>query len=648
MMNQLVSHKLAPGVRLSIKNQAYEIAFADATNVRYASCHGGKPFLMPTTTFWELADQGVIGFLDKADNVPSNINEYGISRLSDSERDAMLSRYRFVQEALRSDRKTRGRKNLERTIQHVCEKYEGTARPSPSTLARWIKLFISSGGEVTALVPRHSRKGARLKKFSHDVEHIISIAIRDDYLTPARPTVQQIHANVIGRALEYDINAVNLTLPSARTIYRRIKELDPYIHTLKRHGKRYADLRFRAAGTSIESSRLMEMVMMDGHKIDLIVVDEEGEVIGRPNLICLFDVCTRAIVGWHISLMPFCATTALAAIKDMCSRDPTQGPGGIAESIIPDNGPDLASHALRNLCSKIGMHIQPAKSYCPDDKAFLERFFRTLNMQLIHMLPGSTFSSPTQRGDYDSSANASITLDKLQSLFKQWIEENYHKAIHSVTKRAPLLAWREMQAQMPILFFPKEDIDVIARVCHVRKISNGRVTVETLSYKSDALATLEMRHQRDVNVMVDEMNMEFVYVSPVADPKIIVRADCVKREYSQGLTKYEHDKVCASLAAMEQKDLDELGDYAYEIARWRLWNEIHKLPNNKANRRLKTLYQKIKSVAIGSSRNNGPTQSDSAVEPEVAPKEPDANALTKYSNVVRQHPDDDAFETIEI
>jgi putative transposase len=142
---------------------------------------------------------------------------------------------------------------------------------------------------------------------------------------------------------------------------------------------------------------------------------------------------------------------------------------------------------------------------------------------------------------------------------------------------------------MPILSFPKEDIDVIARISHHRKISNGRVIIDRLAYKSDALATLEMRDQCSATVMVDELNLEFVYVSPASDPKLLIRADCVRSSYAQNLTKYEHDQVQKTLAALAQKDREELGAYAYEIARWRLWNDIHKLPGSRSGRQLKLL-----------------------------------------------------------
>ncbi|ABR91639.1 Uncharacterized conserved protein [Janthinobacterium sp. Marseille] len=648
-MTGLLPQRLSIGTRFSLKNQAFEITFIDAVNVRYAACAGGRIHTMPTTAFWEFVDSGVVGFLDKSHNVPSLENGYAVSRLSDTEREQMLSRYKFVQEAMRCTQRVHSRKNLKRAIETVFSANESTARPGISTLSRWIQRFISSGCDVTSLVPRHAEKGYRQKRFSIDVEHIINIAIRDDFLTSARPTVRQVHANVIGRALEYGFKPAEISLPSSRTIYRRINELDPYIKALKRNGKRYADLRFRAAGASTETSRLMELVMMDGHRMDVIVIDKEtGEALGRPYLVCLFDVHTRAVVGWHISLIPFCSTTALAAIKDMCSRDPLSGPGGVPETIITDNGPDLVSNALRNLLSKLEIHVQSSKTYCPDDKAFLERFFRTLCTQLVHILKGSTFSSPTQRGDYDSVANASISLEDLRSYFKQWLEETYHQAIHSVTNRAPALSWRDKQAEMPILSYAKEDLDAIARISYRRKISNGRVIVDNLAYKSDALATFEMRGQQNVTVMVDEMNLEYVYVSIDGQPRSLIRADCVKQNYANKLTKYEHQKVQEELAKLSQNDRDELGVHAHEIARWRLWNTIHKLPNSKSTRKLKSLEKaqiedtKVKmrnAVLPVDTIDNQPSNSSSRLHSDIT----EDHSLSSVKSIR-----DNAFETIEI
>lgn len=623
-MDGLQTQTLKIGQRFALKNQAFEVTFVDSTSVRYASLQGGRTYSMTAQTFWELVDVAKVGFLSLAEISNKDMaDDFSLTNLTESERHEMYRRFKYVKKVLTEPSNFLSKKNRLAAIKQISEELADEQLPSISTIARWVKIYINSGMNVFSLVPQHRQKGDDRKKFPLEIENLIARKIRDDYMTLERPKVEQLYCNIIGSALEELSTESTKNLPSVRTIHRRVKELDPYILDLKRHGPRYADARHRSAGTALETSRLMQIVMIDGHKMDVLVIDPEtGEVLGRPCLVCLFDVQTRCVVGWYISLLPFCATTALAAVKDMCSRDPLIEPGGVAESILPDNGPDLASIALRGLCNRVGMHINPAKTYCPDDKAHLERFFRTLNEQLIHLIQGTTFSSPTERGDYDSKGNATVTLERIRELFKNWVDNVYHRSIHSGTGRAPMLAWRDQQKEMPILSFSKSDMDAIARVAYKRKINNGRVMVENLSFHSNALATLEQRNQRHVTVLLDELNLSHVFVQHESDPKLLIRADAVRASYTNDLTMYEHKEVEKKLKKMTRKDLDELGAHAQEIARWNLWREIHDVPNLMSSKRLKLLTEgvgkkkvaKNKVAAVQSAALSAPFNSDHSIQ----------------------------------
>jgi putative transposase len=373
---------------------------------------------------------------------------------------------------------------------------------------------------------------------------------------------------------------------------------------MKRYGKRIADTKHSAAGSGLLAIRPMQYVMIDGHRMDVLAIDPAtGAVIGRPFLTCLFDVLTRCVVGWHISMMPFSATTAMAAIKHMCSRDPSIGPGGVPETLIPDNGPDLASAAMRNLCRHVHLTISPAKKYSPNDKAHLERFFRTVNNMFSHRLPGTTFSSPSDRKDYASEKYACMTIDDVRELFEQQFLNTYHTKEHSGIKRVPILAWRDAQPSFPIPHFPLEELEVIARVPFNRTINQGRVLVEGLYYKSNALRALELRGKADVTVMLDELNLSFVYVHDPLDHKVVYRADAILGDYAKDLTMYEHKEVRARMKKLAEEDRQRLGEYAYEYARCDLWDAIQerKYEANKLKRaRLKALVSdaKVKAVRV--------------------------------------------------
>lgn len=630
MNNGLIKQRLHIGTRFVMRNEIFEIAHADQSVVRYCSTAGGRPRGIPVLSFWQLEEEGVIGFLD--DGIALQDGEevvgFGLHQLTERQREELERRMLYVKTLLMQDYRPQSRNNRLQTIRYVAEKCSDPHPPSLATISRWTNRFLKCGGNPKSLVPRHDQKGPRYTKLALEVELLIGAKLRTDYLDEQRASGKQLHCNVVGHLAQQGWLNEARKPPSQSTIYRRIKALDPYVVTLKRFGKRTADMRHRAAGAGLELSRPMEVAMIDGHLIDVLVIDPvSGEVLGRPYLVCIFDVYTRCVVGWHISLMPFCATTALAAIKHMCSRDPNIEPGGVPENLLPDNGADFASDAVRNLCRVLCLHILPAKARCPDDKAHLERFFRTVNEQLVHMILGTTFSNPNDRGEYDSVKKAAGTLSDLRNLFDKWLRTVYEVHIHSGTGRAPKLDWRDNQSQWPIAHHSALEMDALARVTYQRRISGGRVLVDHLYYKSDALATLEAKGMRDVTVAVNELDLGFVYVTHINSPQMLIRADAVKSRYTFELTKYEHDIAKKKLAEKTKSDLAELGEYAYEIARWELWNDLHALKNARSSRRLAALRQQhVDRLQIEGEVKQSPTRK---LSPDLSANSPDVNAQSK-------------------
>ena len=62
----------------------------------------------------------------------------------------------------------------------------------------------------------------------------------------------------------------------------------------------------------------------------------------------------------------------------------------------------------------------------PDD---IERLLGTI-LREIHNLPGTTFSNPRERGEYDSEAKAAMTLAELEKWLATYIVEVYHQRMH--------------------------------------------------------------------------------------------------------------------------------------------------------------------------------------------------------------------------
>jgi putative transposase len=364
-------------------------------------------------------------------------------------------------------------------------------------------------------------------------------------------------------------------VPTLRSIQRRLKQLDPYVVARAQRGELAANRLTRAAGRTRRAGALLSMVEMDTHYLDIHVVDPDtAEVLGRPYLTCLFDVCTRAIVGMHISLYPPSAATALAALRDMLTRPHRGLPGGGPVVIIPDNGVEFKNTAFNRVCEALAIIISPAQIRDPNGKAHIERFFYSLTRGLVQKLAGTTFSNPVERGDYDSTKHACLTLNQVVDLIEKWVNGVYHQTVHSRTGRAPILAWEEMAKEIAPLALSAEDVDALARRPLMRTIQHGRVQVDGIEYFSHALATLHAQGMDRVTVLVNDLNLHSVLIQHPAQKDIFIQAESTDPEYTVGLDCYVHAESMSIKKAWSQVDLKKLGPNANALARARLMDDI--------------------------------------------------------------------------
>lgn len=306
MNTGLIQQELRIGTRFAMRNEVFEVAFTDNTVMRYSSVNGGRPTSMPILSFWQLEAEGVIGFVGEALQAGASQQVIGLHQLTNAQRDEMLRRKRYVDSVLLCRHQPLAKKNIGQAIEVVKDELNDPQPPGCSTLARWVHEYRISNYNIRVLVPRHDRKGPQFGRLPLEVELIVGSNLCT-YIDDRSLNGEDIRCHVAAYIKRFDLVSATQKPPSKSTIYRRIKSLDPYLVALKRYGKHRADREHLAAGAAIETTRPMEVVMIDGHIMDVIVIDPStGAPLGRPYLVCLFDVNTRCVVGWYISLMPFC------------------------------------------------------------------------------------------------------------------------------------------------------------------------------------------------------------------------------------------------------------------------------------------------------------------------------------------------------
>lgn len=98
------------------------------------------------------------------------------------------------------------------------------------------------------------------------------------------------------------------------------------------------------------------------------------------------------------------------------------------EKLVHDSGNAYLAYVTEALCAQLRID----KVAAPKAKAFirglLERVFRTLHETLLSAIPGKAFSNAVRRGEYDSEAEAILTLDDLIQILVVWIVDIYHNS----------------------------------------------------------------------------------------------------------------------------------------------------------------------------------------------------------------------------
>lgn len=556
-MKSVIEPKL--GTRFTIHGARFEISFIADGMVRYSSSAGGQVHRMPYAKFLDLQIQGS---LDVSDATNAVINTYSSH--------ASIIKYRYIEAAIRTLPHPTARAPLAEVIRTVCADLSDAKPPSVRTVSYWIANFKQRKEE--SLPPRYSRRGNRTIRFAVEVEQLISEAIEEQFLRRERGGGDAVHSQVIGRAAQLglcDSLASKVALPSIRTIQRRIKQLDPHTVASAQLGPLAASKIARAAGRTIEARNCLSIAQMDTHKLDVLVVDPDtGDVLGRPFLTTVLDVHTRCIVGTYISMYDPSATTALAALKDMLVRY------GIPTLVIPDNGVEFANSAFILVCGTLKITISPAQSRDPNGKAHVESFFRTLTNALIQSLAGTTFSSPAARGDYDSSRNARFTIQQVKSFVDEWINEVYHKTVHSRTLRAPAIAWEERASVMGPMKLTAAEVNILARRPYERAIHGGRVQFEGLHYYSHALIGLETQGNSKITILIDELNLQTVFFENPSLRGEYLMAESTDPDYTDDLTLFAHLEAMKIKKALSDADRKRFGKNANRIARWTLISRI--------------------------------------------------------------------------
>ncbi|MBO6557558.1 MAG: DDE-type integrase/transposase/recombinase [Pseudomonadales bacterium] len=436
---------------------------------------------------------------------------------------------------------------------------------SLATVRRWYDVWTKSEKNILSLVP--GKSGPRTHRQSKEVMELTYQAIEDVYLTPQRETIVDTHD-----ALCAEINHINRTrlepikAPSLSTVRRIIKSMDGFIVTEARHGRRAAEEKYRVSGKGPATHHILQRVEFDHTPVDKFVIDDRTmQALGRPYLTGIFDCLSRYPLAMVISFEFPSELSVLRALRQAIMPKPNISERfpivenawhayGIPSTLVVDNGMEFHSNTLRQAARELNIELLFCPKGRPNYKGKIERYFGTFSRDVCHKLPGTTFSSIEERGDYKSIEEATLLLSELEELAYLWLLDIYSQRGHRNIKTTPALEWQKgLELVEPLFPENKEKLDVMMTKRFTRKLNHEGIYYENLKYNSMELGSFR-RYQRTLgklDVRVDPEELGHIWVKdPIAQD--FLRVPCVDPEYANGLSLLQHKKIC-EMAREEKK-----------------------------------------------------------------------------------------------
>jgi len=311
----------------------------------------------------------------------------------DEERRKKIALFRFGVITPLLGVKTQGRGHRSRLLQEICAKQwvipgSGRSNLSKATVLNWLSRYEKSGNSLDALMPSSRKDLGTSRKLPKETE-LALVNMKRENPHASLPVLVDI-------ARSKKVILPELKISNA-SIYRIIKK---HVSSDTTSGK---DRRKFEAELPND--------LWQGYCMHGPVVIENGKN-RKTYLFALIDDHSRLITHAQFflneNLLSFlrCLKTALAK-------------RGLPKKLYVDNGPYFKAHKLEYSLASLGTALLHAKPYTPEGKGKIERWFRTVRMCFLPLLPEA------------------ITLDDLNRRLEDWIAE-YHEKEHSSIAQAPL------------------------------------------------------------------------------------------------------------------------------------------------------------------------------------------------------------------
>lgn len=441
--------------------------------------------------------------------------------------------------------------------------------PSPSTVRGWIRVLEQHEWDILALRDhRKGRVGYRAPKITDP--HSVALMAKwvQAYLDRSRPSAATLYKLMAGSVTLEEENAHReaqgnpplrgtdapsfaaanvarateglppLDVPSKSTFERAIRKLDSFAVVAARRGEAYARRTHKVSGR-VESVLFPgERVAIDCWRVQLRTLklprefwdgmpEELVDKLGRVRLTfcAAVDEATKVVLGARLNWSAD-ADTAIRTLEMVC-RDKTETAMAAGcrstwdhactpDTVLTDSGSEFINAGFRFAVRDIGSANEIGPASHPDARGMGERFFQTVDVQLMQFFQGRTFSGVDEKGDYDADALAHVMTEVLGRALVRYIVDVYHNSPHAgLGGQTPNDAWEERAALYNVLPPPPPHVlRTVFGFSDNRRIQNRGVRFLGLFYRSEDVARLRRSvGQGDIRMRADLENLGTIWVS---------------------------------------------------------------------------------------------------------------------------------------
>lgn len=391
--------------------------------------------------------------------------------------------------------------------------------PSARTFKRDYDDYESAGRDVMSLLPRHHGPG---KKISNLTPQAIAFAHEEarQYMDRRRPTMALVYRNYQSALEKYNETAITplkLAKVSRKKFESIISKFDRYHVHASRYGEKAAKEKFKLIRRSFNIRAPGQRVEMDHFTVDLVsLLVETGTWNSLPEDVrtkipsvritfcAAIDVATRYILGFKASTNPkaasavACLRMVMSDKRHLSSYVSAQTPwiGKIRPTAIyTDNGPEFANALMTAVLRAARIEATKPPAGEPDRRPFIESLFHSIGSLIAPYFEGRTFSSVTDKGDYNPQLHASLLVDELIQVFIFAICDIYHNKPHSgLGGNTPHNEWVQATREFEIMYPPgPEEMLQIFGMKTTRRMSDYGITVFGITYCNEELQRIRAK-----------------------------------------------------------------------------------------------------------------------------------------------------------